>query len=87
MQDELGVKKHSEERFKDMDNLINGYKLQMAELKMENQDLIQKVRQLQIRNEELKVEAEMERVGEMDVKIEELITQTGKYKSDYLRAL
>lgn len=35
----------------------------------------------------MKVEAEMERVGEMDVKIEELITQTGKYKSDYLRAL
>ena len=28
----------------------------------------------------------MERTGEMDVKIQELITQTGKYKSDYLRA-
>lgn len=39
LQDELGVKQHTEERFKDMDNLMHGYKLEMAELKMENQDL------------------------------------------------
>ena len=70
-----------------MENLVHGYKLQMSEVKMTNQDLTEKVRTLQIRIEELKVEAEMERVGEMAVKIQELITQTGKYKSDYLRAL
>ena len=72
---------------KETENLIHNFKLEMAEIRMENQDLIEKVRQLEIRIEELKVEAEMERVGEMDVKIEELIKQTGKYKNDYLRAL
>lgn len=40
-----------------------------------------------MRNEELKSEKEMERVTEMDEKIERLITEMSNYKHDYLRSL
>ena len=87
MQNELEVKNHTEDRSRDMENLVHTFKLDMAELRMTNQDLTEQVRKLEIRNEEIKIEVEMERVGEMDKRIEELIAQTGKYKTDYFRAL
>ena len=59
----------------DMERKFSDLRLQIAELKVENQDLIDKNRNLQIRNEELKVEGEMEKVGEMDRKIEALISK------------
>jgi low affinity Fe/Cu permease len=40
---------------------------------------------LKRRNEEVKTEAEMLRVEEIDKKIDELIRKTGQYKADYFR--
>ena len=66
---------------------MHNFKLQMAEIRLENQELTQKVRELQIRNEELKFEAQLEMTGEMDKKIAELIEKTSKYKNDYFQAM
>ena len=62
-------------------------KLEMTELKIANQDLMDKVRQLTIRNTELLSEGELARVSEMDSKINELIELTAGYKTDYLKAM
>ena len=69
-----------------MENLVHDAKLQISELKIENQDLLTENRKLKVQIEEVNVESDLARADEMDVKIQELITQTGKYKSDYLRA-
>ena len=62
-------------------------KLELTELKVANQDLTQKVRELSLRNESLMSETELKRAAEMDVQIERLITEMSNYKADYLRAL
>ena len=62
-------------------------KLQITELKVANQDLTEKVRELSLRNESLQSEEELKKVAEMDIQIERLIAEMSNYKSDYLRAL
>ena len=69
-----------------MENLVHDAKLQISELKIENQDLLTENRKLKVKIEEVNVESDLAKADEMDVKIQELITQTGKYKSDYMRA-
>lgn len=69
MQKDLDYHQHSADRSKDMEDLVHRFKLDMAELRMANQDLTTTNRNLAVRMEEVKVEAELERTGEMDNKI------------------
>ena len=45
---------------------MHDLKLNMSELRLTNQELTEKVRELQIRNEQLQTEGALERVTEMD---------------------
>ena len=66
---------------------MHDLKLNMSELRLTNQELTEKVRELQIRNEQLQTEGALERVTDMDQTISDLIKQTSAYKGDYLKAL
>ena len=66
---------------------MHDMRLSMSELRLTNQELTEKVRELQIRNEQLQTEGALERVTDMDGQITELIKSTSAYKGDYLKAL
>ena len=52
-----------------MENLVHDAKLQISELKIENQDLLTENRKLKVQIEEVNVESDLARADEMDVKI------------------
>ena len=60
-------------RMKGMEDWLNDSKLELAELKVANQQLNEENRNLKIKNEQLKTEGAFERADEIDKTIEDLI--------------
>ena len=66
---DLSVVEHTAQKEKEMENLVHDAKLQISELKIENQDLLTENRKLKVQIEEVNVESDLARADEMDVKI------------------
>ena len=59
----------------------------MSEIRLTNQELTEKVRDLTNKNRQLESEPHLKHVNEMDNQISELIKQTSAYKGNYLKAM